>query len=58
MVIKHRVVEDAFREARIRLVAGGRSRVRLNGAFRRGQDAGDRVDLHRPVAGGGRGLIA
>ena len=53
MVIKHRVVEDA-----IRLVSGGRRRVRLNGAFRRGRDAGDRVDLHRPVTGDGRGLIA
>jgi hypothetical protein len=58
MVIKHRVVEDAFRDAKIRLVSGRRWRVRLNGAFRRGRDAGDRVDLHRPVTGDGRGLIA
>jgi Protein of unknown function (DUF2786) len=58
MVVKHRVVEEAFRETRIRLVSGGRQRMRLNGAFRRGREAGDRVDLHRPVTGGGRGLIA
>ena len=58
MVIKHRVVDEAFREAKIRLISGGRRRVRLNGAFRRGRDAGDRVDLHRPVTGDGRGLIA
>lgn len=58
MLIKHRVVEDAFREAKIRLISDGRRRVRLNGAFRRGREAGDRVDLHRPVTGAGRRLIA
>jgi uncharacterized protein DUF2786 len=56
---KHRVVEDAFRETSVRLVSPGRlRRMRLNGAFRRGQEAGDRVDLNRPVGGRHRGLIA
>jgi hypothetical protein len=50
MVIKHRVVDDAFRETEIRLVsAGSLTRARVNGAFRHGMAAGDRVNLNRPV---------
>ena len=58
VVIKHRVVEEAFRDTKIRLVSGGRSYVRLNGAFRCGREAADRVDLHRPVTGDARGRLA
>jgi len=54
MVIKHRVVDDAFRETEIRLVsAGSLTRARVNGAFRHGVAAGDRVNLNRPVQGTG-----
>jgi hypothetical protein len=50
MLIKHRVVDDAFRETEIRLVsAGSLTRARVNGAFRHGMAAGDRVNLNRPV---------
>jgi hypothetical protein len=51
MVIKHRVVDDAFRETEIRLVSGSLTRARVNGAFRHGMAAGDRVNLNRPVQG-------
>jgi hypothetical protein len=58
MVVKHQVVEDAFRQTEIRLVSAGRlTRTRLNGAFRHGLAAGDRVNLNRPVADGGRALL-
>jgi hypothetical protein len=53
VVVKHRVVEDAFRETDVRLVrmsATGR-RV-ITSAFRAGRAAGDRVNLNRPVHGG------
>ncbi len=59
ILVKARVVEETFRQTRIRLVSGGAMRrTRLNGAFRRGLEAGDSVDLHRPVTGSGRDLIA
>ena len=58
MVIKHRVVDDAFRETEIRLVSSGSlTRARVNGAFRHGMAAGDRVNLNRPVQGAGNLLL-
>jgi hypothetical protein len=58
ILVKHRVVDDAFRETAIRLVSAGRlSRVRMNGAFRHGLAAGDRVNLNRPVGDTGRALL-
>jgi Protein of unknown function (DUF2786) len=58
ILVKHRVVDDAFRETAIRLVSAGRlSRVRMNGAFRHGIAAGDRVNLNRPVGDTGRALL-
>ena len=58
ILVKHQVVEDAFRETEIRLVAAaGLSRARLNGAFRHGLAAGDRVNLNRPVGHAGRPLL-
>jgi Protein of unknown function (DUF2786) len=55
ILVKHQVVEDAFRQTEIRLVsAGSLSGVRMDGAFRQGLAAGDRVNLNRPVAGTGR----
>jgi hypothetical protein len=58
MVIKHRVVDDAFRETEIRLVSSGSlTRARVNGAFRHGMAAGDRVNLNRPVQGTGNLLL-
>jgi hypothetical protein len=58
ILVKRQVVEDAFRETEIRLVAAaGLSRARLNGAFRDGLAAGDRVNLNRPVGDVGRPLL-
>jgi hypothetical protein len=58
IVVKQQVVEDAFRGTEIRLVAAaGLNRARLNGAFRHGLAAGDRVNLNRPVGDAGRSLL-
>jgi hypothetical protein len=58
MLIKHQVVEDAFRETEIRLVsAGSLTWARVNDAFRHGLAAGDRVNLNRPVRGIGNPLL-
>ncbi|EHL97801.1 hypothetical protein HMPREF9946_03974 [Acetobacteraceae bacterium AT-5844] len=57
IVVKHRVVEDAFRETGTRLVSGGRRTIRQDGAFRQGEAAGERVNLNRPVEGGGKGGV-
>ncbi len=55
MLVKHGVVEDAFRATAIRLVSSGqRTRMPVNGAFRTGLEAGDRVNLNRPVNGHAR----
>ena len=44
ILVKQQVVDDAFQETEIRLVAtAGLNRARLNGAFRHGLGAGDRV---------------
>jgi hypothetical protein len=59
IVVKHQVVEEAFRETGTRLVgAGRRGRTRLNRAFRQGLAAGERVNLNRPVGAVGRALLA
>ncbi|HEY2133852.1 MAG TPA: DUF2786 domain-containing protein [Acetobacteraceae bacterium] len=58
IVVKHRVVEEAFRETSIRLVSSGHlGGRRMNAAFRHGLAAGDRVNLNRPVSGEGRGRL-
>jgi hypothetical protein len=58
MLIKHQVVDDAFRETEIRLVsAGSLTRARVNGEFRHGMAAGDRVNPNRPVRGAGSRLL-
>ena len=47
ILVKQQVVEAAFRETKIGLVAtAGLSRARLSGAFRHGLAAGDRVNLN------------
>ena len=56
--VKQQVVEDAFRGTEIRLVAAaGLNSARLNGAFRHGLAAGDRVNLNRPLGEAGRPLL-
>jgi hypothetical protein len=58
ILVKRQVVEDAFRETEIRLVAAaGLNRAQLNRAFRHGLVAGDRVNLNRPVGDAGRPLL-
>jgi hypothetical protein len=57
ILVKHRVVDEAFRETGTRLVSGGRRQLRQDGAFRQGEAAGERVNLNRPLKGGRGGLL-
>ncbi|ONG56255.1 hypothetical protein BKE38_06280 [Pseudoroseomonas deserti] len=57
IVVKHRVVEDAFKETSVRLVSARRAGLRANGAYRQGYAAGDRISLNRPVRGAGQGVL-
>jgi hypothetical protein len=57
ILVKHRVVDQAFRETGIRLVSASGLRRRINAAYRQGMEAGGRVNLERPVRDRGRGLI-
>jgi hypothetical protein len=52
MVIRHQVVEDAFRLSKIRLQSLPGLTLRRNGAYRAGRLAGDRVNLRRPIGDG------
>jgi len=50
MLVKHRVVEEAFRETNVRLVSrAGTARRQIASAYNDGWAAGDRVNLNRPV---------
>jgi hypothetical protein len=58
MLVKQSVVDDAFAKTDIRLVTTApRAKIPVNGAFRHGLEAGDRVNLNRPVTGRSRDLI-
>ena len=59
MVVKHQVVEEAFRETDVKLVNmyGLGARV-IPSAYQAGLVAGDRVNLSRPVRGEGRGQLS
>ena len=59
ILAKHRVVDEAFAETNLRLVASSAlGRRRIAGAYREGWAAGDRINLNRPVGGAQRGLLA
>jgi hypothetical protein len=58
ILARHRVVEDAFRETDVRLISmNAIGQRRIASAFREGWQAGDRVNLSRPVHGGAMDLI-
>jgi hypothetical protein len=56
-VVKHQVVETAFRERSIHLVKARATGMAINGAFRAGLAAGDAVNLRRPLQGDAALLI-
>jgi hypothetical protein len=59
ILVKHRVVDEAFAETDVRLVASSAiGRRRIAGAYREGWNAGGRVNLNRPVGSAQRGLLA
>jgi hypothetical protein len=59
ILVKHQVVEEAFRQTEVRLVSAGRlNHARQNGAFRHGLLAGNRVNLNRPVGDTARSLLS
>ena len=58
VVMKQGVVDEAFRATKVRLVSSRALQpTRMRGAYRAGMEAGDRVNLNRPVGGDGRGRI-
>jgi len=58
MLVKQSVVEDAFRQTEIKLAsATSRGKIAVNGAFKHGLEAGDRVNLNRPIPGRERDLL-
>lgn len=59
ILIKHRLVEDAFREANVKLESLSALGSRRNSAaFRHGWTAGDQVNLNHPVTGASPELLA
>ena len=58
ILAKHQVVDDAFRETKVRLVSMSAIGARLDGrAYHEGWAAGDKVNLSRPVKGEGQDLL-
>jgi Protein of unknown function (DUF2786) len=58
ILVKARVVEDAFRDTDVRLVSlGAIGPRRITTHYREGWNAGERVNLNRPVAGGAPDLL-
>jgi hypothetical protein len=52
MLVKHHVVEEAFRETEVRLVSmSAIGPTVITKSYRDGMEAGDRVNLSRPVTG-------
>jgi hypothetical protein len=51
-IVRHQVVEDAFRATKVRLQSMPGLTQRRNAAFHAGRAAGERVNLNRPVSGG------
>ena len=58
IVVKHRMVADAFGETGIRLRSANGLHRPVNAAFRSGLLAGDRINLERPVEHRGRDLLS
>jgi hypothetical protein len=58
ILVKHQVVDDAFRETDVRLVnMSAIGPTVITKAYQDGMTAGDRVNLFRPVTGEGRGQL-
>ena len=57
MLVRDQVVDTAFQAQKLRLRPMAGLTVRSNAAFRAGQAAGERVNLRRPVTGGGLGAL-
>jgi hypothetical protein len=58
ILAKHQVVDDAFRETKVKLVSMRAVGAQLDGkAYRKGWAAGEKVNLSRPVKDEGRGLL-
>jgi hypothetical protein len=56
-IVRHQVVEDAFRATKVRLQSMPGLTQRRNAAFHAGRAAGERVNLNRPVGGGDTSLL-
>ena len=59
MIVKHQVVEEAFRETDVKLVnIYGLGAKVIPSAYQAGLVAGDRVNLSRPIRGEGQGRLS
>jgi hypothetical protein len=57
MLVRHQVIEEAFRAKKTPLRSMPGLTLRQNSAFREGRAAGDRVNLRRPIEGREIGLL-
>jgi len=58
ILARHRIVDEAFRDTNVRLVSmAAVGRRQIASAFRQGWQAGERVNLNRPMTGDTVGLI-
>ena len=57
ILVRHQVVEDAFRASKVRLHALPGLTLRRNAAYHAGRAAGERVNLNRPVHGSDPALL-
>jgi hypothetical protein len=58
ILVKHQVVDEAFRETKTRLVNMSAVGAQIDrGAYRAGWAAGETVNLSRPIEGDGRGQL-
>ena len=56
-IVRHQIVEDAFRAIQVRLRPQRGLSLRPDAAFEAGKAAGERVNLNRPVGRGGGALL-
>ncbi len=57
MLVRHQVVDEAFRARKMPLRSTPGLMLRQNAAFREGRAAGERVNLRRPIEGSEIGLL-
>jgi len=57
VLLKDHAVDEAFRASKVRLVSARRPSVRPDSAYGAGYQAGERINLRRPLRGGGQDYL-